>query len=69
MGENQKTVYDGRAKEGREKGREEGKEEGREEGILAQKKTVLQARKIGLDDATIAKLTGLTLTDIVKIKP
>jgi len=54
--------------EGREEGLEKGREKGREEGMLKQQReTVLQARKMGLDEMAIAKLTGVTVQELKKI--
>lgn len=54
--------------EGLEKGREEGLREGLEKGALAQqRKTVLQARQMGMDAAAIAALVGLAEDEVQEI--
>ncbi len=51
-----------------EKAKQRFVDEGRQEGILEQQReTVLQARQLGLDEADIVKLTGLSQSEVRKI--
>ena len=59
------------AAEGREEGREEGRaemrqlaEDAQQKMRLQQRQTILQAQKIGLDNAAIMQLTGLSISEI-----
>ena len=57
---------------GLEKGREEGREEEREKAeqknLKQRQQTIKKAKRMGLDNETIAELTGLSLTDIELFK-
>jgi flagellar biosynthesis/type III secretory pathway protein FliH len=51
-----------------EKGMEKGRKEGIQAGALEnQRKTILQARQMGMDTQTIATLAGLSLTETEQI--
>ena len=53
---------------GREEVQEEGREEGREKGALEEKKKNAKAMKaLGISTDVIAKVTGLSITDIETI--
>lgn len=61
------AMEEGEAK-GWTKGKEEGREEGREEGKMLEKLALARnARKMGIPDEDILKLTGLSQQDLLKI--
>jgi len=45
----------------------EGRQEGEQKLLEQQRKTVLQAQQLGLDEADILKLTGLSQSEVRKI--
>ena len=58
------NIIDSAEKRAREEGREEGRVEGREEGKIITARNLLQ---LGVEVATIAKATGLSVEDVKKL--